>query len=157
MVNPTYSGEFSGFKIEIMDSDSSVILEEFEISDGVKIEPGNLTARVDQENCFRSSRNKYTFFINLANPVFRSGQLFIQFNGSWSFQRSNCSVISGVNAIDVYTEPTCYLTANTTFVLENFEYIDSFRQIILAIDVVSPYNFGYYDIDVYSYNVSQRA
>jgi hypothetical protein len=28
MVNPNYSGDFEGFKIEIMDGNSSIILEE---------------------------------------------------------------------------------------------------------------------------------
>lgn len=73
MLNPSYSGTFSGFKIEIMQSDSSVILEKYEIVDGVEIDPGNLTVKISQENKFRLSSNRYTFFINLVNPVYQSG------------------------------------------------------------------------------------
>lgn len=47
MVNPDFSGDFNGFKIEIMDGDSSVILEKVEyptFGDTVTVQPGDLVA-----------------------------------------------------------------------------------------------------------------
>lgn len=47
MVNPDFKGDFDGFKIEIMDGDSSIILEKIEypaFSDSITILPGELSA-----------------------------------------------------------------------------------------------------------------
>ncbi len=40
MVNPLYSGTFSGFKIEVMDGDSPIILEKVEFLGNIIILPG---------------------------------------------------------------------------------------------------------------------
>ncbi len=42
MVNPKYSGTFIGFKIEIMDGDSSIILEKIDFPGNIVINPGVL-------------------------------------------------------------------------------------------------------------------
>eukprot|EP00825_Cyclidium_porcatum_P041590 TRINITY_DN5492_c0_g1_i2.p1 TRINITY_DN5492_c0_g1~~TRINITY_DN5492_c0_g1_i2.p1 ORF type:complete len:381 (+),score=57.67 TRINITY_DN5492_c0_g1_i2:927-2069(+) len=140
-----------------MQSDSSVILEKYEIVDGVEIDPGNLTVKISQENKFRLSSNRYTFFINLVNPVYQSGQLYIEFNNSWSFQKSNCSIISGFNYIAEYDPPVCYNLTNHSLLIENFAYINSYKQLIVTLDVISPEDAGNYSVDVYTYNTSKSA
>ena len=42
MVNPNFSGDFEGFKIEIMNGDSSIILEKIEFTGTLTILPGEL-------------------------------------------------------------------------------------------------------------------
>ena len=46
LVNPGYSGTFNGFKIEIMDSDSSIVMEEKSFPGGIYINTGDLLATV---------------------------------------------------------------------------------------------------------------
>lgn len=43
MVNPSYSGLFKGFTVEILDGDSSIVLEKIDFSGDVYIYPGLLS------------------------------------------------------------------------------------------------------------------
>lgn len=109
MVNPGYSGTFNGFKIEIMDSDSSIVLEKIEFNGGIVITTGDLLASVIQDDKFRISNTKYAFFINLINPVDQHGKLFINFTNEWTFNTNNCTIITGVNQKSEFDLPQCYL------------------------------------------------
>lgn len=42
MVNPNISGTFSGFMIEILNGDSSIVLEKYSFAGNVLISPGEL-------------------------------------------------------------------------------------------------------------------
>ncbi len=42
MVNPSYSGTFQGFTVEILDGDSSIILEKKDFLGNILIYPGEL-------------------------------------------------------------------------------------------------------------------
>ena len=53
MVNPNFSGDFKGFKIEIMDGDSSIILEKIEFLGTVTVLPGELVATYEADAAFK--------------------------------------------------------------------------------------------------------
>lgn len=134
LVNPGYSGLFNGFKIEIMDGDSSIVLEEKSFDGGITINTGDLIASVLQDDKFRISNTKYAFFINLVNPVDENGKLFINFTSAWTLNTENCTIITGVNEKSEYDLPRCYLIDDSySFVIDNFQLIDSTKQIIVTV------------------------
>jgi len=69
IVNPNFSGDFEGFKIEIMDGDSSVILEKIEFPGTVTVLPGLLTSTYKAEAAFKWGYIDYGFEINVVNKV----------------------------------------------------------------------------------------
>lgn len=87
MVNPNFEGDFSGFKIEIMDGDSSIILEKVEypaFSDTITILPGLLDASYTRDAAFKLGNITYGFAINLVNEVDNNGRLYVNFTNDWS-------------------------------------------------------------------------
>ena len=44
MINPDFSGFLNGFTIEVLDGDSSIVLEKVDFPGNVEILPGELTA-----------------------------------------------------------------------------------------------------------------
>ena len=93
MVNPDFSGNFEGFKIEIMDGDSSVILEKIDhpaFSDVINILPGLLVATYETEFPFKWGNLEYGFAINLINKVDSNGRLYVNFTNSWIIENDDC-------------------------------------------------------------------
>lgn len=102
MVNPDFKGAFDGFKIEIMDGDSSIILEKIEyptFSDSITILPGELSATYYAEEPFKLGTLDYGFQINLVNKVDSNGRLYLNFTSDWTMIDETCEIISGVNML----------------------------------------------------------
>ncbi len=56
MVNPAFSGIFSGFEIEILEGDSTIVLEKAVFQGNVEIFPGELTVTEKAGNYFKWER-----------------------------------------------------------------------------------------------------
>lgn len=80
MINPSFAGTFEGFKIEIMDGDSSIVLEQIEFSGALTIQPGLLTGTYKADAAFKWAPDmSYGFMINLVNQVDENGKLYLKF------------------------------------------------------------------------------
>ncbi len=74
MVNPNYSGSFSGFKVEVMQGNSVVISEKATFVGSLSIQPGTLQVSYSANNSFKLSPHTVSlFYINLINPVDSNG------------------------------------------------------------------------------------
>ena len=95
MVNPHFSGIFEGFKIELMEGDSSIIRESISFSGNVEIYPGKLLISYESLDNFKWAQENYIFKINLINPVYSTGRIFLNFTQDWFLSNPNCTIISG--------------------------------------------------------------
>lgn len=60
------------------------------------------------ENLFKFAFDvKYTFFLNLVNPVSSTGKLTIEFGAEWTLSNTECSIIDGVPEINEFNLPLC--------------------------------------------------
>lgn len=66
LVNPTFSGYFSSWKIEVLDGDS-IVLESKVFSQAIFIGTGDLVTSFTAGNNYKYAKTQYVFYINLKN------------------------------------------------------------------------------------------
>ena len=127
MVNPNFSGLFSGFKIEVMSGDSSIVSEKVEFLGNVNILTGLLAVSYQSDNTFKWAKEaKYALLINLVNKVDSFGKLYITLSNAWTFNFKTCTLVSGFIPKATGEAITCKYVENMyQFVIENFESISS--------------------------------
>ncbi|KRW99610.1 hypothetical protein PPERSA_03411 [Pseudocohnilembus persalinus] len=161
MINPSFAGTFEGFKIEIMDGDSSIVLEQIEFSGALTIQPGLLTGTYKADAAFKWAPDmSYGFMINLVNQVDENGKLYLKFTtgtDQWGLWSKNCTIISGINELED-SSPTCSLNDDgVSYKIENFKSLGPEERIVVQIDLESPHLMGDYDVEVSTYNSLENA
>lgn len=107
---------------------------------------------------FKYSNTSYTFFINLVNRVENYGKLYINFTNDWNFYYDNCTILGGVNAKSDGSEVSCrYIKNRYAWVIDNFEYLDSSKRIIVRMNVESPKHENQYGVTVTTYDTLHQA
>jgi len=90
IVNPRFSGVYEGFYLEIIEGNSSNVVEKVSLSDKVLIEPGLMKAQVRQSNSFTDQTSFYRFDINLKNGLLMNEELHIQLPPEFTSMDEKC-------------------------------------------------------------------
>ena len=93
--SPSFSGMQRGFKIEILQGNSPVVLHRLSFNGDIYIAPGTPAFTITPSVLFKSSYATYKFKIFLANRVDSNGALFLNFTSDWNLNSSNCSIREG--------------------------------------------------------------
>ncbi|EGR31412.1 hypothetical protein IMG5_110280 [Ichthyophthirius multifiliis] len=157
MINPDFSGIMQGFKIEVLELDSSLVLEKVEFGGNIQIEPGIMKISYISSDSFKWSKSLYSFFINLVNPVGSNDRLYLNFTNEWKLNAKNCTIVNGFEQKKnemIY----CYLIPEANaYRIENFEKIDSTKRLVLSVEVESPHYENQYPVTIATYNTLRNA
>ncbi|KAL4456526.1 hypothetical protein ABPG74_000633 [Tetrahymena malaccensis] len=162
MVNPYYSGFMQGFAVEVLQGNSTIVLEKAYFPGNIEIYPGLLNITYQGNDNFKLSNTTYAFFINLVNPVDSSGKLYINFTKDWYLFSPNCTVISGFKLKTIFTSPDpqircMLLPQQNSYLIENFQSIDSSSRLVVTIFLQSPPLQNQYPVTIGTYNTVKNA
>lgn len=150
--NPNFAGTFgntvNGFKIEVLQQTTTIVLEQLYVTGTVTIQPGSLTGRIVQSDNFIQSDSTYTLYLSLLNALSSSNSIKIRFPSTFLLYNSQCSVISGIT-LAANTGLTClnYSTSSYTYLnVSNFLSATVSTQLVFSILVNTPSAVGTYPI-----------
>lgn len=158
--NPSFAGTFGntidGFKLEILQQTTTIVLEQIFIKNTVAIVAGTLTGYISQANNFIKGDVVYTFYLNLLNSLSSSNFILISFDSSWLLYNSMCSVISGIT-LSSRGKLSCINSttpSNTVLNVSNFLSASVSNQLVFSTTVRSPATPGTYTVGISTANIN---
>lgn len=146
LVNPTFSGYFSSWKIEVLDGDS-IVLESKVFSQAIFIGTGDLVTSFTAGNNYKYAKTQYVFYINLKNQLDSKTKLFINFTNHWNLYSTNCSIITGVEPAADGSPASCQRVSNANnYQVFGYASASPAKQIIISVSLESPQSQGTYPI-----------
>lgn len=158
ILNPTYAGTFGnsadGFILELMKSNTTIVLEELHVQMTVTIDAGALKGSISQANNFIQADVTYTIYLNLLNSLTSTNFIQIRFDNTWLLYKDMCKAISGITMA-----PSSNLLCNNytsgSYVylnVSNFISASVSNQLIFSIKVRSPSTPNTYQVQIETAN-----
>ena len=144
ILNPSYAGNFGnsadGFLIELLKSNTTIVLEELHVQMVVAIQAGTLKGSISQANNFITADVTYTIFLNLLNSLTETNFIQIRFDNTWVLYQDMCKAISGITMAPLTTLKCNNFTSGLYVYLNvsNFLSASVSNQLVFSIKVRSP-------------------
>jgi hypothetical protein len=158
--NPSFAGTYgntpNGFKLELLQGTTTIVMEQISIQNTVSIIAGTLTGYISQANNFIEGDVTYTFYLNILNSLTASNFILISFDNSWILYNSQCSVISGITLSPGYKLNCTNSTGGgfTVLNVSNFLSASVSNQLVFSILVRSPVTPGTYTVSITTANIN---
>ncbi|KAL4505423.1 hypothetical protein ABPG72_002485 [Tetrahymena utriculariae] len=157
MVNPSFSSIMQGFKIEILEGLSSIVLESVTFPGNIEILPGNLKATYVSDDQFKWSTTNYYFFVNLINPVYLGDRLYFNFTSDWNIFQPNCTIINGFTAPFGQKVRCQRIQDQNSYMIDNFVQIDNSQRLVFQVYLETPHVENQYPVTISTYSTNRSA
>ncbi|EAR88803.2 hypothetical protein TTHERM_00262990 (macronuclear) [Tetrahymena thermophila SB210] len=157
MVNPSFSSIMQGFKIEILEGLSSIVLESVTFPGNIEILPGNLKATYVSDDQFKWSTTNYYFFVNLINPVYLGDRLYFNFTSDWNIFQPNCTIINGFIAPFGQKVRCQRIQDQNSYMIDNFVQIDNSQRLVFSVYLETPHVENQYPVTISTYSTNRSA
>lgn len=98
IVTPSFSGLMQGFRIELMQGVTPIVLESIDFDGNIEILPGKINVTVERSDNYKMSNTSYTYVLFGEHPLDSDGKIEFVFSKEWNFWQNNCTVLQGVEA-----------------------------------------------------------
>lgn len=160
ILNPNYAGTFgnsnSGFIIELLSKNTTIVLEELFVQMTVTIQSGTMRGSISQANNFKVADVVYTFYLNLLNSLDSTNFINIRFDNTWILYENMCSVINGIT-LSPNSKLVCKnytLGAYTYLKINGFVSASVSNQLVFSTTVRSPSTPGTYQVLIETANAN---
>jgi len=93
VVNPEYSGFFTGFYLETLEKVSANVYEKIIVPGPVRINPGSITVDIKSASLLMTTNTTHIFDLLFEDDIKADGQIWIKLPPGFRYLAANCSLL----------------------------------------------------------------